>query len=1127
MIDRFVSYCKGHVDPGHRKAVVLKLLTLCLKEDRRRDMFFATLKEHPDFDRKSDDLDWIKAQFLKAMRGNDWQGNQLASLVNIAMGHEKPQVYTARLVSACSAANIDMNADAKNSPVIKELLLNWATRLPVVVQNQIQPFVKDMCDKPGTGGTIRDFIALVLRHVRTEPDRIVIPRYPCGWCSEDLTVTCTCSTAEKLRMKRGQPGHRPGETTQRSGLFGRGAEKENRLQGAEARNKDNPHGRLTKDEHDALLKKGLCFQCKKVWGQNKDCKSCSAKGNRAAGVNGMLPIVDPVEDRNEEYLESILDGAILGATMALSGHFSPEKTLASQRVTGSLTLNGKDCQGLHMDTLSDYSYVIAPFATRLFGSENEWKKKISKEMPPHQVACGNHGMLEILGSLDMEVMGDYGQPFKHRFYVLPSFPANIYCIIGVDLMKILGVELNNVPEGRKDSSLLALAIDEIKHKEQVRELVDLGYSLSKCSSELRLANKKDKHHKDLLFTYRARLEEYTKQAFDRNETIKGFCTHTQAEIKFETSDDIPVRGHPYAIPHSLQQHVDEYFEDLLKNGVIEEETELDHSLLSILVVPKHDLEGRVKGWRPCLDPRKINVKIVDPIYPLPLAEDIFGRLKGKKVFSVLDLKSGFNQIMVRPKDRKKTGFQWKGKVYHYVGAPFGFKNIPQDFQQIMDRIFHDMPFIMIYIDDLIISSDTHEEHIRHVKQVIDRLNEVNLRVNRSKCLLAYDRLVVLGNMISEEGQQIALGKLLKMDTWANPSNLKMLQRQLGFLNYFRGYIPNYSKLLAPIEELRTQGNNIKWKEEHTQIIRKIRRILETEILLVAPDYSRSLYVATDASKYGLGAILYQIDDNGKKHYIRMASRSLAPSEVNYGAPQRELRAVLEALRWFKVYLYGRKFTLYTDHQSLVYMLSRDKISSVIENWMHEILSFDFEIKHLPGIQNHLPDALSRFYDNDPRDEVRLDYSSLLGSLTGEKGKLQSLDSIWVEKAPVFLGITGLEQDDVTDGTVYTEAIGPDELELIEDKELQRIYIERAHISGNLGAGEMVRLIKASQRVIWNNMFRDCQRHVASCLPCQRYNVGIHGYHPPKNLKALLPFDHLCIDLELCLLRGEAIISFWW
>ena len=124
----------------------------------------------------------------------------------------------------------------------------------------------------------------------------------------------------------------------------------------------------------------------------------------------------------------------------------------------------------------------------------------------------------------------------------------------------------------------------------------------------------------------------------------------------------------------------------------------------------------------------------------------------------------------------------------------------------------------------------------------------------------------------------------------------------------------YSKLMAPIEALRSQGNNIKWKSEHKDILDKVRKILEEEVLLQYPDFSQPLYVATDASKYGLGCVLYQIDNEETKRYIRFASRSLSPAERNYGAPQRELLGVLFALRSFRAYLYGRKFTLFADHQ---------------------------------------------------------------------------------------------------------------------------------------------------------------------------------------------------------------------
>ena len=139
-----------------------------------------------------------------------------------------------------------------------------------------------------------------------------------------------------------------------------------------------------------------------------------------------------------------------------------------------------------------------------------------------------------------------------------------------------------------------------------------------------------------------------------------------------------------------------------------------------------------------------------------------------------------------------------GMVLHII-SPFGFKNIPSDFQQIMAKIFEDIPFFMVYIDDIVIASDSYADHLRHVRMVFQRLNQVNLRVNLDKCVFAQDKLIILGNEVSREGIRPAVEKLLKMDHWESPKTLKMLQRQLRFLNYFRDYIPKYAEILAPIQ----------------------------------------------------------------------------------------------------------------------------------------------------------------------------------------------------------------------------------------------------------------------------------------------------------------------------------------
>ena len=407
----------------------------------------------------------------------------------------------------------------------------------------------------------------------------------------------------------------------------------------------------------------------------------------------------------------------------------------------------------------------------------------------------------------------------------------------------------------------------------------------------------------------------------------------------------------------------------------------------------------------------------------------------------------------------------------------------------MDEVFADLDSVNPYLDDIIVGSSSFAAHVMDVLRVVKRLNQWNLRISMRKLKLAHPEIIVIGNKISREGVTVAVEKLEKMEYWkGNPvKTLKQLQQRLGFTNYFREYVPNYASLMAPLEKLRTQGKNLKWMPEHDAILEKFRKILNEQVIISYPEFEKELIVGTDASKYGLGAILYQVEGvcgkklepeeilKSPKKYLRFASRALTPSECNYGAPQRELLGVLFALKSFRPYLFGNQFRLFTDHKALTYMLERPKVSSVIYNWLDEILQYNFKMEHVPGILNALPDKMSRIYDQDERKPIPVVVLAVFA-----KNELNS---------------------DLED------------LEVVEDLELRSKIMGRAHMHGHFGAAEMARTIRSSTRTTWPNLVKDCQAVVSACHPCQSYNIGKMGYHPPKNLLALMPFDHISVDLK--------------
>jgi RNase H-like domain found in reverse transcriptase/Reverse transcriptase (RNA-dependent DNA polymerase) len=342
--------------------------------------------------------------------------------------------------------------------------------------------------------------------------------------------------------------------------------------------------------------------------------------------------------------------------------------------------------------------------------------------------------------------------------------------------------------------------------------------------------------------------------------------------------------------------------------------------IPLLVAPKKDEAGNVVGQRVCLDPRMINEMMDPSALPMPVITELLDSLNGSKVFSKLDQESGFHQFALRPEDRKKTAFTWKNKRYMFQSAPFGFKNFPQDYSRVMLVVFEDMSFFLVYMDDLIVHSSSFKEHFGHLRKVISRLNQYNFKLGLKKCILGRPEIIMLGHLISEEGRRIVEEKLVVIEKWESPRTGKMLQSQLGFFNYFRDEIPLYSRLFAPLEQLRN-AKTITWSPNYQKIYDVALAILRKKLLLCFPDFEKDFFVSTDASKYGIGGVLYQEDEGKRIRYVKFAAKSLNAAQINYPATKRELFAIMYCLKQFHYWIFGRQFTLITDHSALTYMMT--------------------------------------------------------------------------------------------------------------------------------------------------------------------------------------------------------------
>ena len=380
----------------------------------------------------------------------------------------------------------------------------------------------------------------------------------------------------------------------------------------------------------------------------------------------------------------------------------------------------------------------------------------------------------------------------------------------------------------------------------------------------------------------------------------------------------------------------------------------------------------------CVDYRMLNTRSVKDAYALPKIEEIFDVLQGSKYFSTIDMKSGYHQVEVEESHKERTAFSVANLgFYEYVKMPFGLTNSPATYQRLMEECLGDlnMTICVIYLDDLIIFSDTFEEHLRRLNLVLTRLKECNLKLSPEKCFFIQDKVPFLGHIVSKDGIETDPAKIEKIRKWPTPTNYDELRSFLAFCGYYRRFIKDFSKITRPLAEMLPPTVSKRkiptkpwiWTENEQTIFENLKEILTKPPVLAYPDFTKPFELHTDASGKGLGAVLYQ-SDRKLKRVIAYASRALTKSEKNYNAYKLEFLA----LKWavtekFSDYLTMNHFTVLTDNNPLTYVLKTAKLDATGQRWASALGEYNFDIKYRPGMNNSDADAMSR-YPNDKMDE---------------------------------------------------------------------------------------------------------------------------------------------------------------
>ncbi|KAG1925390.1 retrotransposable element [Pimephales promelas] len=513
--------------------------------------------------------------------------------------------------------------------------------------------------------------------------------------------------------------------------------------------------------------------------------------------------------------------------------------------------------------------------------------------------------------------------------------------------------------------------------------------------------------------------------------------------------------------------------------------------------------------RSCIDYRGLNNITLKNTYPLPLMSSAFERLQEASIFTKLVLRNAYHLVRIREGDEWKTAFNTPRGHFEYLVMPFGLSNSPAVFQALVNDVLRDMidQFIYVYLDDILIFSSSLQEHVQHVRRVLQRLLENGLFVKAEKCVFHAQSVPFLGYIVSSEGMRMDPEKIKAVVDWPSPDSRKALLRFLGFANFYRRFIRNFSQLVAPLTALTSPRTAFRWSDSAEAVFAKLKSRFVSAPILITPDSSRQFVVEVDASEVGVGAVLSQrspVDD--KMHPCAFFSHRLSPAECNYDIGNRELLAIKLALEEWRHWLEGSgvPFIVWTDHKNLEYIRTGKRLNSRQARWALFFGRFDFTLSYRPGSKNIKPDALSRIFDFSDRPstpECILPETIFVSTLT------------WEIEAKVKRALEGV-----------TPPPGCPPNRLFVPEGLQSDVIQWGHSSNVACHPGVTRTgFSVKQRFWWPRMARDIHDFVLACSVCA---IGKSSNQPPDGLLQPLPvpsrpWSHIALDFITALPPSQA------
>ena len=408
---------------------------------------------------------------------------------------------------------------------------------------------------------------------------------------------------------------------------------------------------------------------------------------------------------------------------------------------------------------------------------------------------------------------------------------------------------------------------------------------------------------------------------------------TRAEHVIDTGDSRPVKQRPYRIPVHLKKVVNNQVNDMLDRGLIQPSNCPWSS--PIVLAPKKDGD-----YRFCVDFRRVNSVTKKDAQPMPRIDDILEQLGGARYFSTLDLASRYWQVPLREEDREKTAFSVGVDHYEFTVMPFGLTNASATFQRMMGNVLKGIKGCLVFIDDIIIFSETWEEHQLILKEVFSRIRAAGLKVKREKCQFVQESVKFLGHIVSARGTEPDPSKIEAVRDFATPSSLTNVRAFIDMASYYRRFIKNFADIATPLHDMTKDSQpEFNWTPLADKSFNELKNRLCKAPILSLPDFSVPFVIYTDASDYGLGAVLSQ--RRGEHEcVIAYASRTLTPAERNYSTTEKECLAIVWTVNYWRPYLLGKAFDIVTDHQSLTWLQGLKEPKGRLTRWILALQEYE-------------------------------------------------------------------------------------------------------------------------------------------------------------------------------------------